>query len=68
MRIIPYCYTLLVSQEEQKISGDFVQELCKISLPLFSSCPAWCLHILADFTLEGGRDGGGGDVGVSGGT
>lgn len=50
------------------MGDDFVQELCKISLPLFSSCPAWCLHILADITLEGGRDGGGGDVGVPRGT
>lgn len=46
------------------MGGDFVQERCKISLPLFSSCHAWCLCILADIALEGGRDGGGGDVGV----
>lgn len=50
------------------MGGDFVQEHYKISLPLFSSCPAWCLRILADIALEGGRGGGGGDVGVPRGT
>lgn len=64
----PIAIICFVSQEEQKLHGDSVEELCKISLPLFSSCSAWCLHILTDFTLEGGIDGGGRDVGVPRGT
>lgn len=53
----PNAIICFVSQEEQRwVVIDFVQELYKISLPLFSSCPAWCPHILSDTTLEGGRD------------